>query len=201
MGTWYQLFPKLIYGTAAVNHSPQKLEDAFQSIWYKLLPPLCVNRNITKEYRMLSLRYQGLALLNPSIDALSKKIHLLQVHWDTGSMSSMIYSVRHIKCFRWRLVSMAISVPNLLRYLVNLPHMDSSETSGNCYIDADFDIPLLHVHDHTLMDAVHDTGIFDKHEQEIINRYPHYKGVHSIGDMVCSDGLTIDLVVFTKEAF
>jgi hypothetical protein len=35
---------------------------------------------------MLLLRFQDLALPNPNIDALSKKIHLLQSHWDTGSM-------------------------------------------------------------------------------------------------------------------
>jgi hypothetical protein len=35
---------------------------------------------------MLPLQFQGLALANPNIDALSKKIHLLQAHWDTGSM-------------------------------------------------------------------------------------------------------------------
>ncbi len=57
MGTWYQLLPKLIYGAAAVTHSPQKLEDAFESIWYKLLPSLCVNRNIMKEYRILPLQF------------------------------------------------------------------------------------------------------------------------------------------------
>ncbi len=50
------------------------------------------------------------------------------------------------------------------------------------------------------MDAVHDTGIFDRHEQETLNRHQHYKGVHSIGDMVCSDGLTIDPIMLTKEA-
>jgi hypothetical protein len=85
MGMGYQLFLKLIYGASAATHSPQKLEDAFESIWYKLLPSLRVNRNITKEYRMLMLWFQGLALPNPNIDALSKKIHLLQAHWDTGS--------------------------------------------------------------------------------------------------------------------
>jgi len=74
MGARYQLFPKLIYGAASLTHSPQKLEDAFKSIWYKLLPSHCVNRNITKEYRMLPLRFQGLALPNPNIDTLSKKI-------------------------------------------------------------------------------------------------------------------------------
>jgi hypothetical protein len=36
---------------------------------------------------MLLLQFEGLALPNPNIDALSKKIHLLQSHWDTGSMS------------------------------------------------------------------------------------------------------------------
>jgi hypothetical protein len=87
MGTSYQLFPKLIYEVATVTHSLQKLEDAFESIWCKLIPSLCVNRNITKEYRMLPLRFQGLALPNPNIDALRKKIHLLQSHWDTWSMS------------------------------------------------------------------------------------------------------------------
>ncbi len=87
MGTCYQLFPKLVYGAAAATHSPQKLEEAFQSIWYKLLPSLCVNRNITKEYRMLPLWYQRPALPNLNIDALSKKVHLLQSHWDAGSTS------------------------------------------------------------------------------------------------------------------
>jgi hypothetical protein len=86
MGTHCQLFPKLIYGAAAVTHSLQKLKDVFESIWYKLLPSLRGNRNIMKEYRMLPLWFQGLALPNLNIDALSKKIHLLQLHWDTGSM-------------------------------------------------------------------------------------------------------------------
>jgi hypothetical protein len=80
--------PNLSMGLpAAVTYSPQKLEDIIQSIWYKLLPYACVNRNITKEYRMLPRRFQGLAVPNPNIDALSKKIHLLQSHWDTGSIS------------------------------------------------------------------------------------------------------------------
>jgi hypothetical protein len=51
-----------------------------------------------------------------------------------------------------------------------------------------------------LMDAVNDTGIFDKREQVNLTWYWHYKGVHSIGDMVCSDGHTIDLTMLTKEA-
>ncbi len=49
------------------------------------------------------------------------------------------------------------------------------------------------------MDAVHNTGIFDRWEQETLNRYRHFKGVRSIGDMVCSNGHTIDLTMLTQE--
>jgi hypothetical protein len=50
------------------------------------------------------------------------------------------------------------------------------------------------------MDTAHDTGIFNQREQETLNWYRHFKGVHSIGDMVCSDGHTIDLDRLTQEA-
>jgi hypothetical protein len=48
------------------------------------------------------------------------------------------------------------------------------------HLHPNFNIPLLREHDPTLMDAVSDTGIFDKHEQETLNLYRHYKGVNSI---------------------
>jgi hypothetical protein len=49
------------------------------------------------------------------------------------------------------------------------------------------------------MNAVHDTRIFDWWEQETLNWYRHFKMVHSIGDMVCSDGQTIDPTMLTQE--
>ncbi len=50
------------------------------------------------------------------------------------------------------------------------------------------------------MDAVRDTGIFGRREQETLNWYRHFKGVHSVGDMVCSNGHTINLNMLTQEA-
>jgi hypothetical protein len=49
------------------------------------------------------------------------------------------------------------------------------------------------------MDAVQDTGIFNRQEQETLNLYRHFKRVHSIGDMLCSDGQTIDPTMLTQE--
>ncbi len=50
------------------------------------------------------------------------------------------------------------------------------------------------------MDAVHNNGISDWREQETLNWYRQFKGVHSIRDMVCSDGHTIDPTMLTQEA-
>jgi hypothetical protein len=204
MGMRYQLFPKLIYGAAAFTHSPQKLEDAFESIWYKLLPSLCVRRNITKKYRMLQLQFQGLAFPNPNIDALSKKIYLLQLHWDTGSTSGWMlhqeYQVFQVKVgLGGNIFSQSfISFGRLTThgFFCNLWELLHRYGVVFC-LHSNFDIPLLQKQDRTLMDAVHDTGIFDWREQETLNRYRHFKGAHSIGDVVCSNGHTINPTMLT----
>jgi hypothetical protein len=65
---------------------------------------------------------------------------------------------------------------------------------------SDFDILFLQEQDRTLIDAVHDTRIFDRQEQETLNWYRHFKWVHSIRDMVCIDGQIIYLTMLTQEA-
>ena len=148
---------------------------------------------------MLPLRYQGLALPNPNIDGLSKKIHLLQVHWDTGSTSGRMlhqaYQLFQVEVglggnifARSFEVFGRLATHGFFRNLWELLHR-----YGVLFrLHANFDIPLLRSNNCTLMDAVHDTGIFTGCEVETINRYHHYKGVHCVGDMVCSNGLTID---------
>ncbi len=79
-------------------HDPDKLEDTFQTVWYNLLPALSENRHITKEFRTLPLRFQGLSLPNPNIDVLRAKIHLIREHWDrpgciVGKMLEAVYLV------------------------------------------------------------------------------------------------------------
>jgi hypothetical protein len=47
------------------------------------------------------------------------------------------------------------------------------------------------------MEAVADTSIFSSVGLVAINRFRHHKQVHSIGDMVCCNGLTIKPLMFT----
>jgi hypothetical protein len=181
MGARYQLFPKLIYGAVAVTHSPQKLEDAFESIWYKLLPSIHVNINIRKEYRMLLLWFQGLALPNPNIDVLSKKIYLLQLHWDTGSTSGrMLHQAYQVfqdevglggNLFSRSFIFFGRLATHV--FFCNLRELLHRYGVVIC-LHSNFDIPLLREQDRTLMDAVHDTRIFDWWEQETLNPYRHY---------------------------
>ena len=69
------------YGLVAITHPPEKLEKQFQSVWYKCLPSLKVNRCLRKEWRSLPLRFQGLAMPEVNIELLGRKIHLVQHHW------------------------------------------------------------------------------------------------------------------------
>jgi hypothetical protein len=51
------LIPKMLYGLVSVSHSPLQLEAAFNKVYCKLLSAIGVNRNITREYRMLPKQY------------------------------------------------------------------------------------------------------------------------------------------------
>jgi hypothetical protein len=208
MGTRYQLYPKLIYGAVAITHNPDKLETAFQLVWYSLLPSLRVDRHITKEFRTLPIRFQGLALPNPNINVLSSKIHLLREHWGRrcdviGNMLAAAFLVFQtevgiggdiLTCLYgsygflashgffknlWQLLS---------RYGVSLRMPQSAN------------IPLLRVDNRPLMDAVTAMGTYTPAELIKINRFQHYKCVYLVANMVCYDGLTIKLSMLMMTA-
>jgi hypothetical protein len=118
---------------------------------------------------MLPLWFQGLALPNPNIDALIKRIHLLQSHWDTGStLGSMLHQAYQVlqvevglcgNIFSQSFVSFGrLAIHGFFQNLWELPH----RYGVVFHLHSNFDIPLLREHDCTLMDAVHNTGIFDR---------------------------------------
>ena len=68
--------------------SSKILQDAYQKLYYKMLPLLDVNRNISKEWRTLPERYQGLGLPDFEVHSFSKKFHFLQRKWGGGDATS-----------------------------------------------------------------------------------------------------------------
>jgi hypothetical protein len=78
---------------------------------------------------MLPLWFQGLALPNSNIDALGKKIHLLQLHWDTGSMpGQMLHQAYQVFQVKVRLGKNIF--PNPLPCLADSPPMGSFVSLG-----------------------------------------------------------------------
>jgi hypothetical protein len=59
-------------------------------------------------------------------------------------------------------------------------------------------IPLLREDDQPLMDAIHDNGIFTTKELVEINKYRHWKKVHSIKDLVLCNGLSMKPSMITR---
>ena len=88
MSFFAQLLPGINWGMVAVVLSPEILQESYQSLYYKMLPLLGVNRNIGKEWRMLPERYQGLGLPDFEVHSFSQKFHFLQRKWGGGDATS-----------------------------------------------------------------------------------------------------------------
>ena len=76
-----QLFPAMSWGLVTVCMQPMRLDAMIQRVYAKALPHLGVNRNIKKKWRTLPKRYQGLALPNFPLIALSEKVSFLLENW------------------------------------------------------------------------------------------------------------------------
>jgi hypothetical protein len=195
-----------LYGAVTLSHPLALLDKAFQSIYYKLLPSMGVNRCITKSYRMLPEKYQGLALPNPNIWVLSAKLILIREHWEQdttlGNMLTHAYQAFQMevglggnifgKCFK----SLGhLASHGFFRNLWELAWMYKTVPR----VHEKYDIPLLQSNDRMMMDAVYDTGIFTSKELGQINWVRHYKNISSLGDLICCDGKTVSDNMYTTE--
>ena len=199
------LMPKILYGIVAVNHSPVLLEKAFHKIYHEVLPHIGVNRKITREYRMLPEQYQGLGLINPNVEVLCAKIQLIRAHWDTnttlGNLLTQSYQVFQMEVglggniFSKPFAELGhLATHGFFRSLWEL--LDLYGVSFRFH--QSIDIPLLRENDRMIMDAVVETGLFNRSELDQINRFRHHKKVSSVGDIVSCDGMSINPEIITS---
>jgi hypothetical protein len=78
---YLQLFPGILWGLVTVCMLPIKLDKSFQRVYEKALSLLGVNCKIKKEWKTLPEMYQGLALPNIPLVALSEKVSFLLGNW------------------------------------------------------------------------------------------------------------------------
>ncbi len=81
LSIYLQLLPAIAWGLVTDCLYPKKLDAMIQRVYKKALPSLGVNRKIKKEWRKLPDMYQGLALPNFLLLALSEKVLFLLGNW------------------------------------------------------------------------------------------------------------------------
>ena len=198
-----QLKPKLYHGLVAVSEDPTKLEKAIGKIQFKSLPSLRVNRNIRKEYRMMSEEYQGLGMFNINIDCLGKKISCAIRHWKNpktiGNMMFHAYEAFIIDLgFDKDIFGMNydrfqfLSADSWFKHLWCL--------AWRFRIDLWFRPGIagptpIREGDVCLMALFVQTKVFDEDQLSVLQRIRHFKGCFYLSQVTACDGKTI-----TKEA-
>jgi hypothetical protein len=81
LSMYFELFPAISWGLITVCMQPSKLDRKIQKVYEKALPFLGVNCKIKRESRTLPEMYQGLALPNFPLVALSEKVAFLFGNW------------------------------------------------------------------------------------------------------------------------
>ena len=76
-----QLIPGMSWGLLSTIISPKKLNDAIGSLYFKILPMLRVNRNITKEWHTIPPRFQGLGMPDFVVMSFGCQVYFLQCFW------------------------------------------------------------------------------------------------------------------------
>ena len=155
---------------------------------------------------MLSTMFQGLALPNPNIDMLRRKLHLVQREWGTdgimGKLLNQVYQVFQVEVglngniFDYSFEDYGdLATHGFFRNLWQLIRLYGVKFR----IHATFDIPLLQEDNRTIMDSVTDTSIFSRGELVRLTRYWHHKKVHSLGDLTQCDGITVGPVMYSRN--
>ena len=159
-----------------------------------------MNRHLTKEFRTLPTRYQGLGLRDPNIniEVLSAKINLLHRHFGKDSNTGGSWLALYLKHFSWTVAYQGICCLWITRFMVSWPNTLGGLIFG-CFsrgivclkLRQDCYYPPLRKHDMGLMNVLVDGGVFTRTQLVKINRVRHYKGVFALSEITRCDGITI----------
>jgi hypothetical protein len=80
-----QALPAVKYGLVALMASFREVDETCITWYYSFLPALGVNQNISREWRTLPIKYQGLGLPQMSLEKLAVSLQNIQRHWGSPS--------------------------------------------------------------------------------------------------------------------
>ena len=202
------LYLSMSWGLVAVVLEPSKLENRFQSFYYRALPLFNVNRNIKKEWRMLPPRFQGLGLPNWNVKALGAKMHFLQCTWGlNGAASNMM---RHnyetfllevgvygnVFSAKYSVFCDLIEDGTWFKHLWQLLDM----LRVRLVVSADFQISPVRTGDRSIMDMI-SAVVKDKSTLQSVQVVRHDLGVVHLSDILRCDGRSVDPLFLGDDTF
>ena len=196
---YLSLYRGIVWGLVSVNMPPDKLESEIQSLYFRALPFLGVNRCITKEWRMLPERFQGLGMPNFVVECLAAKIFFLQRHLGFDDAAGMMMQ----QAWEAFLVEVGLygdvltldfeaygGLATDLTWFKTLWEYAARLRVG-IYLAPDCQVQPVRQGDLSLMQSFRRVG-FVKLELERLNRVRKFKCVLHLSDIVLCDGKSLD---------
>jgi len=182
------------------NNWKRDFKDILQSASFAL-----GKRNITKAFRTLPYKFQGLGLPDPIVEIFALKLHLIQNHWGTGSevgkflqqayetfraeigIAGNIFKVKFEKFH-------ALASDGWFKHLWELCNIFDSDL---IFRDR-YEVPMTRQDDKSIMDEIITLTWYNLPELASINRVRKFKQVYCLGDITLTDGRTIQLSMFNR---
>ena len=169
-------------------------------MYYRLLPHLGVNRNITTPWHMLPEMYQGLGLPNFLVLSLASKVAFLQCNWDfpgsTGDSLRFNYEAFLVEVglygnlFSWDYNKMG-GLATKGTWFQNTREM-AALLGIRVELHDQYHLQPVREGDSSLMCLFYDAGFTGKQALEALNVVRRFKNVLHLSDLLLCDGKTID---------
>jgi hypothetical protein len=177
-------------------NSPHQVDEAFAAWYFTILPALGVNRNITREWRTLPTKYQGLGLPQMSLEKLAISLQYLQRNW--GRATSMGQILR--SSFELTQIEVGLSGNFLLRNYSTFGGLathtwfkvlwEYAHLYGVTVDLGDVEVPPVRQRDKVLMEEV--IKLIPPSQWIGFNRARKYYKVYFLSQLTLCDGITVD---------
>jgi hypothetical protein len=207
--TWLSLkcqkHPQWSYGLSSNYSSPQQLDNTMGRVYYRALPHLGFNRNITKAFRTLPTKFQGIGLRKWSIEKLAMDITTLVRHWRTDSTLGQALE----QVYESFQMEVGLDGNILTRSYKQLQELAShswfkvlwqytAQYKVKIEFHKQFLIPPTRRGDVALMELFIKLD-YSTDQLVRLNRVRKFHRVHSLADILSADGKTVEPAVLTTR--
>ena len=193
------------YGLSSNYARPSDLDATMGRVYFQALPYLGFNRCITTEFRTLPVDYQGIGMKKWSIEKLAKDITTLIRHWQTDSTLGQVLQLVY-ESFQ---MEVGLDGNVLTRSYEKLGHLAShswfkvlwqysSLYKVQIALDPKYLLTPTRQGDKPLVELFIEHG-YKGVALERLNRVRRFHCVHSLADILCADGITVDPAIFSTS--